>query len=176
MHVTEDHESSRQYELSTEQMNAIDLLVTGLSDREVGETVGVARETVTRWRNQNPHFKAELNRQRKDIWGSNHDRLRNMLGKAIDVLDQALETGDTKVALEMLKCMQVYGEVGAPTGSDDVDVVIRQDAEEWAKNELAKWPPSGDKIRDLIEYDAQMARLILERCVELWDEWLDDDE
>ena len=32
--------------------------------------MGFARETVTRWRNDNPHFAAQLNRQRRFIWDS----------------------------------------------------------------------------------------------------------
>ena len=31
--------------------------------------MGVVRETVTRWRNDNLYFAAELNKQRKLIWG-----------------------------------------------------------------------------------------------------------
>ena len=76
--------------LSVEQLNAIDLLVQGLSDREVAEKVNVARETVTRWRNsagvavsnfpENAVFQmvicgerpacAELNKKRQFLWGA----------------------------------------------------------------------------------------------------------
>ena len=41
-------------------------------DRVVAEKIGVARETVSRWRNDNPYFAAELNRRRKEIWGCAH--------------------------------------------------------------------------------------------------------
>ena len=46
--------------------------------------MGVARETVTRWRNDNPHFAAQLNRQRRLICGNSHDRLRALASKAVD--------------------------------------------------------------------------------------------
>ena len=62
-----NHEKSQN--LTIEQLNAIDLLVQGLSDREVADKVNVARETVTRWRNESAVFQAELNRKRKEIWG-----------------------------------------------------------------------------------------------------------
>ena len=73
MNITESNESSQEpggSRLSVEQLNAIDVLVQGRTDQETAETVGVARETVTRWRNDNPHFAAQLNRQRRFIWDS----------------------------------------------------------------------------------------------------------
>ena len=85
MNITESNESSQTLEspkLSVEQLNAIDILVQGRTDQETAETIGVARETVTRWRNDNPHFAAQLNRQRRLIWGNSHDRLRALASKA----------------------------------------------------------------------------------------------
>ena len=46
--------------------------------------MGFARETVTRWRNDNPHFAAQLNRRRRFIWSNSHDRLRALASKAVD--------------------------------------------------------------------------------------------
>ena len=87
MNITESNESSQEpggSRLSVEQLNAIDVLVQGKTDQETADTVGVARETVTRWRNDNPHFAAQLNRQRRLIWGNSHDRLRALASKAVD--------------------------------------------------------------------------------------------
>lgn len=41
----------RQHGLTIEQRNAIDLLVTGKTDTETADSVGVHRVTVTKWRN-----------------------------------------------------------------------------------------------------------------------------
>jgi hypothetical protein len=49
-----------------QQENAIDLLVTGATDREAAESVKVHRVTVTKWRNYDPAFAAELNRAQPD--------------------------------------------------------------------------------------------------------------
>ena len=54
-------------ELSIEQLNAIDLLATGKSDREVAEVVGVSRQTVCAWRLYDPYFRAELNKRRNEL-------------------------------------------------------------------------------------------------------------
>ncbi len=44
--------------LTPEQLNAIDLLILGKTDREVSEIVGVRRETITKW-HKNPFFTAD---------------------------------------------------------------------------------------------------------------------
>lgn len=93
--------------LSIEQQNAIDLLVTGKTDREVAEAVGVSRQTVCQWRLHNPVFQAELNKRRKEVWGATVDKMRALLPEALDTLAAELRNPDNKdrwkVALELLK-------------------------------------------------------------------------
>ena len=70
MNITESNKSSQKSQgsnLSVEQLNAIDILVNGKTDQETALAVGVVRETVNRWRNDNPYLAAELNKQRKLI-------------------------------------------------------------------------------------------------------------
>ena len=58
------YDKSRQPKtLSIEQQNAIDLLITGKSDGETARLVGVARQTVWNWRNNDTLFYTELNEQ-----------------------------------------------------------------------------------------------------------------
>src|SRR6267378_671420 len=70
--------------LTVEQRNAIDLLILGQTDHAVAATVGVARETVSRWR-LNPYFVATLNQQRQALWSTAHERLRSLVHRAIDI-------------------------------------------------------------------------------------------
>jgi hypothetical protein len=72
--------------VSIEQHTAIDILILGHTDHAVAEQIGVARETICRWRNEHPYFMAELNRRRKDVWQTAQERLRGLVGKAIDIL------------------------------------------------------------------------------------------
>ena len=150
MTVTKSNESSQMSEglrLSVEQMNAIDILVQGRTDQETAETVGVARETVTRWRNDNPHFTAELNKQRRLIWGDSHDRLRALASKAVDTLETSLDEGDSRVALEVLKAIGLYGrQVQPPSGPEDAELVLWEVAKEWAELEFKKQRPSIDPL------------------------------
>ena len=83
-------------QLSIKQQNAIDLLVQGKSDRETAEAIGVSRQTVTNWRNNNPVFIAELNKQRKAVWGAQVDRIRYLISASLDVLEEDLKDGRFK--------------------------------------------------------------------------------
>lgn len=124
----------RSQGLSVVQRNSIDLLVAGATDREVAEAVGVHRVTVTRWRNYDPHFHAELNRCRVDLWSASIDRLRSLLPVALDRLEAELVEGSNgwKIALALLgvtgldsstgKTKQSLGSVGI--GSTDPEAII----------------------------------------------------
>ncbi len=92
-------------ELSIAQLNAVDLLVTGTTDQETAEAVGVTRQTVCGWRNTNPYFRAELNRRRQDLWGVSVDQLRALVPRAVEVLGKelALGPGSARVALAILR-------------------------------------------------------------------------
>ena len=59
--MSETTKSDKIRQLSQEQMNAIEHLLQGKSDRAVSEAVGVARQTVWEWRNNDVLFIAELN-------------------------------------------------------------------------------------------------------------------
>ena len=56
-----------QNKLSQKQLTAIDMILTGLNDREVAEALGVGRNTVNKWRNHNEDFQAELNERRREL-------------------------------------------------------------------------------------------------------------
>ena len=135
MSITESNKSSQEPQgsnLSVEQLNAIDILVQGKTDQETALAVGVARETVTRWRNDNPYFAAELNKQRRSIWAASHDRLRSLAGKAVDTLEAALDAGDSRTAVEVMKAVGLYGQVKPPSGPVNAELVLWEKAKEWA--------------------------------------------
>ena len=59
--------------LNVEQLNAIDLLITGKTDQEVAEQIGKTRQTVCNWRRYHPVFQAQLNQRRAAVWGCGGD-------------------------------------------------------------------------------------------------------
>lgn len=90
-------------QLSIEQQNAIDHLIQGKSDRSTAEAVGVSRQTVWEWRNKDPLFIAELNRQRAELWSEARERLKSLANRALDVLESQLSSNDSKASLAAAK-------------------------------------------------------------------------
>lgn len=109
----------KQDALTDKQRLAIVHLVQGLNDAEVGEKVGVTRETVNRWRhNGDDAFLVALNAARAQVWQDALERLRALVGDAVTVLEGSVrsEEADVKVALAILKAVGLYGAVGKPAG------------------------------------------------------------
>lgn len=117
-------------QLTIQQENAIGLLMQGRNDRETAEAVGVARQTVTTWRNENPDFIAELNRRRQEVWSANLDQLRQLVGKAVTVLAEDLEGEDKalrqRAAIHILRAAGMYGGDLTPTGHTTPEAVEKQ--------------------------------------------------
>lgn len=137
--------------LSIEQLNAIDLLVLGKTDKEVAEAVGVHRCTVTSWRLYNPYFQAELNRRRKEVWGAAVDRFRSLLKKALDTVEKALDEGDARTAIELLRMAGLDMTRGGSSlgtylvGEDDPEKIVEELAEAKKREErLRVFPPPTD--------------------------------
>jgi hypothetical protein len=101
--------------LTPEQLNAIDLLILGKTDREVSEIVGVRRETITKW-HKNPFFIAELNVKREELWTDSKLRLKALAHEAVNVLTNGLHSSDEKVAItaavHILKVTGLYDKEG----------------------------------------------------------------
>src|SRR5262245_38350860 len=89
--------------LTPEQEHAVDLLLTGLCDREVAESLGVSRWTVQQWRTGHPVFMATLQQRRAELWGTTGERLRALMSRAVENLQVAVERGDLKASIELLK-------------------------------------------------------------------------
>ncbi|GAB6186472.1 helix-turn-helix domain-containing protein [Thermopirellula anaerolimosa] len=106
--------SDKTRQLRIAQRNAIELLLTGKTDQEVAEAVGVTRQTVSVWRNQDVFFRTALEARQKEIWGSHVDRLRQLVGRAVEVLEANLLQEEDRglrqsAAVHVLKCVGLYG-------------------------------------------------------------------
>src|SRR5687768_9141773 len=76
--------------LNDRQLLALDLIVTGSTDTEVAAKMGVCRQTISRWRNSDADFIAELRRRRQIQFNRAADRLRALLDPAVDVIADQL--------------------------------------------------------------------------------------
>ena len=129
-------------QLSIEQANALEHLLQGQSDRATADAVGVARQTIWEWRNHDPLFVAELNRQRSEMWQEARERLKSLANLALDVVELHLDSDDPKASLAAAKYIlqgtRLLGDtelrVGGPTTPE---AVIMAELRSEARQELA---------------------------------------
>ena len=133
-------------ELSIEQANAIDLLVGGESDRKVAQIVGVTRQTICGWRLYHPDFRAELNKRRREVWGASADKLRSLLPRALEVIEQELAEGEhsVKVALALVKLAEIPLH---SIGPHDPDAIVAEEARTRDMAALLSWGGTTDLTR-----------------------------
>ncbi|HEX8523112.1 MAG TPA: hypothetical protein VF669_12720 [Tepidisphaeraceae bacterium] len=88
---------SRFQSLKEHHHLAIELLIRGLNDREVAEQLGKDRSQITKWRNYNPYFRAELARRRQEVFGSFSENLRSTLSTCLEELQSQLRADDVNL-------------------------------------------------------------------------------
>lgn len=150
--------------LSVEQYNAIEHLLQGKSDAATAEAVGVTRQTVWSWRHD-PYFAAELNRCRQELWKESVDRLKNLAGKALDVMERNLTCGDPKFELmaagHILKRV-IHDDIALNIGPVTPEDVAYKEAEKEASKEIHRQYPDTmsfaleDDIRTLAQKKAKV--------------------
>ena len=120
-------------QLNVKQDNAITLILQGSTDNEVAKSIEVSRQTVNDWKNNNIFFIAELNRRRNEIWNSQLEQFRNMVARALAVLEEDLQEENERrlrqsAAIHILKSVGLYGIDLTPTGAIDPEGVERAKA------------------------------------------------
>jgi hypothetical protein len=72
----------------------------------------------------------ELERWRAEVWRQPQERLRSLLHKAVENLADAVEGGDLKASIELLKAVGMYGNgTMNAIGEQEPEELIRQQAE-----------------------------------------------
>jgi hypothetical protein len=114
--------------LTLPQLNAVDLLAAGKTDKETAELLSLSRVCVTKWRLYDPAFQAALNVRRAEIWSVGAARLRALIPKALDVLAGELEKPDgpnrVKAAVALLRLVPLTD--SAPAGPTEPDEIVRR--------------------------------------------------
>ena len=156
-------------QLSIEQANAIEHLLQGQSDRAVAEAVGVSRQTVSEWKNHDPLFIAELNRQRLELWKEAHQRLKSLANRALDVVELQLDSGDPKASLAAAKYIlqgtRLLGDTDLPrSGPTTPEAVIMAKLRSEARQELETEGKGRDPFKvDLFGIDDEVEALAKSR-------------
>ena len=89
--------------VTAQQEMAIDMLVMGRRLTEVAKAVDISREQLWRWRKQDVGFKARLDEVQVEAHAARMNRFWALNDKAHDVLEESLEEGDPKAAMDILK-------------------------------------------------------------------------
>ena len=106
------------YELGADQLAALDLLLAGKTVTEAAAAVGVARETVSRWRNKDAAFLAAYNAALQSAYDAGLARLLEARGKALDRLATLLDSKDEATALKAAAVL-LRVTITRPTGRVD---------------------------------------------------------
>lgn len=147
----------REQGLTIEQLNAIDLLVLGETDQEVSDKIGVNRVTITKWRNYDIYFQAELNKKRKEIWGTSIDKMRALVPKAMERLEQEISNEHGwKIALEIIKLVGIENTHIKDIGYDDPDKILTEQVEKKLTRELFTNANEYSKQQLFEEYQKQL--------------------
>ena len=157
--IAEDEE--REQGLTVRQRNAADLLSLGHSNSEIAEIIGVSRRQLSVWR-RNPYSESEVSRLRAELWINSKNRLRGLLGKAVNVLEQAIYAGDTKSAMALLKLMNL--KVGPPPFAKNVNELLEIQAAEYADSLIGNLPAL-DPIKAM-DYRLNMRPIIIRELYE----------
>lgn len=120
--------------LGVEQQTALELLLTGKSIAETARSAGVSRVAIYRWLKHDAAFQAAYNQWHDQLQESCRSRLQTLTDKATDALEKALEAGDARAALQLLKGMGMIKE--RPPGPTDPEEIEKTLAMEKKRQEL----------------------------------------
>jgi hypothetical protein len=130
--------------LTPEQEQAIALMLAGQSTSDIATALQLSPDDVQHWRHEHPVFVARLNQQKRMLWDEAQDRLRALVPEAIATLEKAMQQRSVKAAVELLKIVQLHGQVHPPNGPEDLQRLVWHQAEAWAKVEMQREGPDDD--------------------------------
>lgn len=120
----------KEYELTPDQAAALDLLLAGQTITAAAAAVGVARETVSRWRNNDPAFQAAYNAALQSVYDAGQARLLEARGKALDRLAALVDSTDEATALKAAAAL-LRVDAPRPDGPTTADGVARRQVLDW---------------------------------------------
>ncbi len=105
--------------LPPQQTQALASLLVGQTVTAAADAAGVDRTTVHRWLREDWDFQAALNRARREFRDGLRAHLENVAERAVQAVNEAIEAGDVKVALVVLKGLGLLGGHVPSIGVDD---------------------------------------------------------
>jgi hypothetical protein len=94
---------------------------------DVAAAVDVDRVTAWQWRHEHPLFMATLQQRRAEVWRAPQEQLRALMRKAVENITAAVEGGNLKASIELLKITGMYGDGrGNAIGEQDPEHLLKQ--------------------------------------------------
>ena len=129
-------------DLSDKQEMALELVMNGMKDGEIAKRVGVSRQWVNKWRNQDSDFMYALQMRRQLMREKHMDSLSQLIEKSIKIVNEALVEGDAqtklKAAMYVLKIsgLQGYAKPLKPMTKEEMEKETIISALEQASREM----------------------------------------
>lgn len=148
--------------LGVRQQAALDLLCCGTSVAETARTAGVSRVTIYNWIRHDPVFRAAYNQWQEEMEESCRARLAMLTGKATMALEKALEAGDAKAAVQLLRGMGII-RASERRATDSQEVRRRAGVEaKKLENELEEAERRADLDREVSRVmDGDLAKMMV---------------
>ena len=89
--------------LSLKQHYAMELLLVGKSNAEIAALIGVDSEIISQWQDKDAEFIVAINALRAAAWSGSVARLKRLMSRALDVVEEAVVKGDEMVAISFLQ-------------------------------------------------------------------------
>ncbi len=99
-------ESKEKFELSPKKRIALELILAGQTDAQVGAAIGKGRNTIWSWRKHDPQFIAALNQRRSCLQSESFEQMNALCSQSIQLLEKAVEKGDTELALGVIQVLK----------------------------------------------------------------------
>ena len=99
-------ESKEKFELSQKKQIALELILAGRTDAQVGAAIGKGRNTIWSWRKHDPQFIAALNQRRSWLQNESVEQMNALCSQSIQLLEKAVEKGDTELALGVIQVLK----------------------------------------------------------------------
>jgi hypothetical protein len=129
-------ETDRACELSPAKATVLEALLAGSTVTEAALAAEVDRSTLYRWQ-RDPSFLATYNGRRAEMREAAEAKLQKLQKKALDAVERALDEGDSRVALTVLRGMGLLDGKRPTYGSDDPARVAKDRRATARKQELA---------------------------------------
>ena len=118
--MTQNETDQTARPLSEAQLSVLQALLTGSTVTDAALAASVARTTVHRWLRDDWAFQAALNRERREIRDAIRSQLLRAAESAVRSVSRAIDDGDLRVAMDVLKGVGLLGSrVQIEIGDDD---------------------------------------------------------